>query len=148
MLKFWDDWWSCIPIDIRICLPNISTLITVIMYNPLAGSRLWLETICLLTFSHWNYLVNLNSLVKAFMNLFNDRIEIFMFIYSTFFVAALLFNISETLVHGNDMIICKYLFTFKDTRMQFGLIGIKRCIYSDSRCIHIASLWKQKWHAK
>lgn len=37
------------------------------------------------------------------------------------------------------MIICKYLFTFKDTRMQFGLIGIKRCIYSDSRCIHIAS---------
>lgn len=39
----------------------------------------------------------------------------------------------------NDMKICKYLFTFKDTRMQFGLIGIKRCIYLDSRCIHIAS---------
>lgn len=37
------------------------------------------------------------------------------------------------------MKICKYLFTFKDTRMQFGLIGIKRCIYLDSRCIHIAS---------
>lgn len=73
------------------------------------------------------------------MNHFNDTIEILMFIYSTFFVAALLFNISETLVHGNDMIICKYLFTFKDTRMQFGLIGIKRCIYLDSRCIHIAS---------
>lgn len=33
---------------------------------------------------------------KSFMNLFNDTIEIFMFIYSTFFVAALLFNISET----------------------------------------------------
>lgn len=37
------------------------------------------------------------------------------------------------------MKICKYIFTFKDTRMQFGLIGIKRCIYLDSRCIHIAS---------
>lgn len=37
------------------------------------------------------------------------------------------------------MKICKYLFTFKDTRMHLGLIGIKRCIYLDSRCIHIAS---------
>lgn len=69
---------------------------------------------------------------------YNRNIYVYL-LYSTFFVAALLFNISETLVHGNDMIICKYLFTFKDTRMQFGLIGIKRCIYSDSRCIHIAS---------
>lgn len=73
------------------------------------------------------------------MNYFNDIIEIFMFIYSIFFVVVLFFNISEMLVYGNDMIICKYLFIFKDIRMQFGLIGIKRCIYLDSRCIYIVS---------